>query len=66
MLVLLDLFALKRSLQAGRPRSQLRATRFVDGACYGISYQVANAPCTDWSADALVADKHGTLAVQWH
>jgi hypothetical protein len=26
--------------------------------------QVANALCTDWSADALLADKHGTQAAE--
>jgi hypothetical protein len=56
----IDLFAPKRSLQAGstpaemlrlrtprRPRSQLRAARFVEGERYGISYQVASAPYDD-------------------
>jgi hypothetical protein len=45
--------AYRRSLQAGRLRSQLRAARPIEAAAMRSVNQVANAPCTDcWrSAD---------------
>jgi hypothetical protein len=33
------------------------AARVVEGEWYGMSYQVANAPCTDWSAKALTSGR---------